>query len=81
MTKGGLVSDFSPWRGRWGVYWRIKQWIPRNPVYGRLALKFAEKYPQTWEVRLILFKKFQEEKHVKFVDELDAADNNEQENQ
>lgn len=76
MTKGGLVSDYSPWIGRWGVYWRIQQWIPRNPVWGRLALKYAEKYPRTWEVRLILYKKFQAEKNAKF--EVELSDTNEQ---
>lgn len=52
MTKGGLVSDYSPWIGRWGVYWRIKQWGSITPM----AMRLAETYPRTWEIRLILWR-------------------------
>lgn len=52
--KGGLISEHSKWIGRWGVYWRIQKW-QTSPIIYKLAMQFAEKYPQTWEPRLIIY--------------------------
>lgn len=48
--KSGLVDTLSPWVGRWGVYWRIQ----KLGEYAPLAEELAAKYPWTWELRLVL---------------------------